>query len=115
MRFARDGLHSLETLCGLLSLPPPIIDTSYGEHQALIAVAGMKKAKDSCKHAAKVLCQLAGKPFDENMGIIVTYVGTWDTYGFTYQFKIVIAMSFEIGQVLDIEVLSKYCNLLQTT
>lgn len=53
-------------------LATPIIDTSYGEHQALIAAAAMKKAKDSCKHAAKVLCQLAGKPFDENMDIIVT-------------------------------------------
>ena len=59
VRFARYRLHSLEMFCGLMSLPPPIMDNSYGEHQALMASAAMKEAKDSCKHAAKVLRQLA--------------------------------------------------------
>ena len=42
MRFAGGGLHSLERFCGLMSLPPPVTDNSYREHQAAITAAAMK-------------------------------------------------------------------------
>lgn len=110
MRFAGGGLHSLERFCGLMSLPPPVTDNSYREHQAAITAAAMKEAMDTCKQAANDLHQLAGKPCDENVDITVTCDGTWSTRGFTSQFGVVIVMSFETGRVLDFEVLSKYCH-----
>ena len=60
--------------------------------------------------AARYLHVLHGTEPTEVIDIAVTCDGTWSKRGFTATYGIVVVISWESGQVLDYEILSKRCN-----
>ena len=50
---------------------------------------------------------------DEAIDVMVTCDGTWSKRAHTALFGVVVEASWETGQVLDVEVLSKWCNQCQ--
>ena len=110
MRVAGRGLASLEKFCGIMGLPPPVTDPAFRAHKADIAAAATEESVESRKVAAKELHRMQGAGDDDIIDVTVTFDGTWAKRGFTSQFGIVLVLSWETGQVLDYEVLSKYCH-----
>ena len=110
MRVAGRGLASLEKFCGVMGLPPPVTDPAFRAHKAAITTAAINESKESRKVAAKELHSMHKASDDEVIDVTVTFDGTWAKRGFTSQFGIVLVLSWETGQVLDYEVLSKYCH-----
>lgn len=64
---------------------------------------------DACTY----LHSLHGAEPTEVINIPVTCDGTWSKRGFTATYGIVVVTSWETGQVLDSEVLSKRCNVCE--
>ena len=63
------------------------------------------------QHAASIhLHDLYGVPDDEALDVCVTCDGTWSKRGFTALYGVVVVASWESGQVLDCELVSKYCH-----
>ena len=110
IRVAGSGLASLEKFCGIMGLPPPITDHAFMEHKSSILAAAVEESVESRRVAAQELHRLNDMSNDDILDITVTCDRTWAKRGFTSQFGVVMVISWESGQVLDYEVLSKYCH-----
>ena len=86
-----------------MGLPPPVTDPAVRAHKAGTGAETTEESLKSRKVAAKELHRLQGADDD-------TFDGTWAKCRFTSQYRIVLVLSRETGQVLDYEVLSKYCH-----
>ena len=110
IRVAGSGLASLEKFCGIMGLPPPITDHAFMEHKSDSLAAAVEESVESRRVAAQELHRMNDMSNDDILDIPVTCDGTWAKRGFTSQFGVVMVISWESGQVLDYEVLSKYCH-----
>ena len=63
--------------------------------------------------SAVASCVLKAAVPDEVIDVMVTCDGTWSKQGHTALFGVVVVASWNTGQVLDMEVLSKWCNQCQ--
>ena len=106
MRVAGCELASLEKFCGVMGLLPPVTDPAFRAHKAAITTAAIDESQESRKQ----LHSMHKASDHEIIDITVTFDVTWAKCGFTSQFGIVLVLSWETGQVLDYEVLSKYCS-----
>lgn len=100
MRCIGVGLAGSQTFCALMNLPPP--PTKSVTHTKVLKEVLEEVAEESMKKAV-----------EENSGnkdIAAAFDGTWQKRGHTSLNGVVTATSFDTGKILDIEVLSKYCQ-----
>ena len=109
MRMVGRGRSSLETFCAVMDMLPPLTRASYSEHNSHIHDESTAEAVASQQAASMHLHNLNGVPHEEVLDVCVTCDGTWSKRGFTALYGVVVVVSWDSGQVLDCELVSKYC------
>ena len=108
-RLTGKGRKGVETLMTILGMPPPVVDTAYGSYTEHIGEI-CEKHVEQCRLGAiaRLRQQLKAKP-DELLDVTITFDGTWSKRGFTAQYGVCVVISWDTGEVLDTELLCKYC------
>ena len=101
----------METICGVMGLPPPVSSKSYSEHNNFLRKYTQEICEESFRSASAQLRQLQGAGPDDVVDVTVTCDGTWSRRGFVANYGVIAVLSWETGQVLDVEVLSKSCKV----
>ena len=110
MQMSGRGRSDLEAFCAIMDMLPTIPTTAYSEHNSRLEEFSTAET-ESCQLAASLyLHDLVGVPHDEVIDVCVTWDGTWSKRGFTALYGVVVVASWDSGQVLDCELLSKYCR-----
>ena len=109
MREIGRGGKYMETFFGMMNMLPPVSTRSYMLHNQTLAAAEMSAAKANMNAASKYLHILNGVDPQDTLVIKVTCDGTWSRRGFTAIHGVVVVISYDTGQVLDFEVMSKSC------
>ena len=111
-RMCGKGSAGLETICGVMGLPPPVFPKCFSEHNLVIHKIATEVCEDSFKSASAQLRALHGAgPDDDVVDCTVTCDGPWSRRGFVANYGVVAVVSWETGQVLDVVVLSKSCKV----
>ena len=97
-----------------MNLPPPVTWHGYSTHMEEIARASLQQAQKSREAASEHLHDMHGVKKDDLLDITVTCDGTWSKWGFTAMYGVVVVASWDTGEILDCEVLSKYCHECST-
>ena len=92
-----------------MNMLPPVSSRSYMLHNQSLAAAAMSAAKANMNAASEYLHCLNGIDPQDILDIKVTCDGTWSRRGFTAIHGVVVVISWDTGQVLDFEVMSKSC------
>lgn len=99
----------MESFFGMMDMLPPVSTRSYMVHNNALA-ASMSIAKDNMIAASEYLHFLNGVQPLDILDVKVTCDGTWSRRGFTAMHKVFMVISWDTGQVLDFEVMSKSCT-----
>ena len=110
-RMGGEGSAGLETICGVMGLPPPVSPKCYKEHISNIHKISQEICEESSRSASAQLRRLLGAGPDEVIDVTVTCDGSWSRRGFTAAYGVVAVLAWETGQVLDVTVLSKSCKV----
>ncbi len=110
-RMCGRGSAGLETICGVMGLPPPVFPKCYTEHISIIHKIAQEICEESSRSASAQLRRLQGADPDDVADVTVTCDGPWSRRGFTATYGVVAVLSWETGQVLDVVVLSKSCKV----
>ncbi|GFX17807.1 uncharacterized protein TNCV_2292561 [Trichonephila clavipes] len=104
MRSIGKGAEAGRMFCGVMNLPqPPTKFSSYGKR---ILNAAKLVYEDSIQNAAKeAICENEG-----NKNIAAAVDGTWQKHGYTSLNGVVTVTSIDTGKVIDVDILSKYCD-----
>ncbi|GFS67672.1 uncharacterized protein TNCV_4363591 [Trichonephila clavipes] len=101
----RIGLRGIKTFCSVMDLSPPVSQKSYDmilsnlkSASSIVAVAPMNKVAKE---------EIAASETNE---ICVSDDGTWKTRGHTSCIGVCSIIGDITGKVIDVEVLSSYCN-----
>ena len=111
MRAIGKGRTALETFCGLMGMLPPITKRAYASHNKKLYDPSLKEREASFAAAAAELCIDASE--DDVIDITVTCDGTWARRSFQSLYGVVVVASWDTGKVLDVEVLSKHCQVCE--
>ena len=109
-RMCGRGSAGLETICGVMGLPPPVSPKSYSSHNSLQKFV-QNVRMESSKVASAQLHRLQGADPSDIVDVTVTCDGTWSRRGFVAPYGVVAVISWETCQVLDVTVLSKSCKV----
>ena len=104
------GSAGLETICGVMGLPPPVSSKPYSEHNNFLIKYTQQICDESFRSASAQLRQLQGAGPNDVADVTVTFDGT-SSRGFVANYGVIAVLSWETGQVLDVEVLSKSCKV----
>ncbi len=108
MREIGRGRTYMNTFFGMMVMLPPVSTPSYTLHNQALAAASMSAAKDNMIAASAYLHRLKGVEPDDILDVKGTCDGTWSRRGFSAIHGVVV-ISWDTGQVLDFEVMSKSC------
>ena len=108
MRAIGQGRAGLATFTGLMGMHPPVSASNFSTHNKRLKEATDKVCAANQSAAAKHLRKDAAA--DEIVNVQVTCDGTWARRGHQSLYGVVVVASWETGQVLDAEVLSKECR-----
>ena len=103
------GSAGLETICGVMGLPPPVRPKSYSLHNNIHKFV-QNVQMESSKVASAQLHRLQGADPNDIIDVTVTCDGTWSHRGLVAPYRVVVVILWETGQVLDVTVLSKSCK-----
>ncbi len=109
-RMCGRGSTGLETICGVMGLSPPVTSKSYSTHNSILQKFVHNVRVESCRSASEQLRRLQGADPGDVIDVTVTCDGTWSRRGCVAAFGVVVVLSWETGQVLDVTVLSKSCK-----
>ena len=112
-RMCGKGSAGLETICGVMGLPPPVFPKCFTEHNLIIHKIVQEVCEESFRSASAQLHRLQGADPDDVIDVTVTCDGTWSRRGFVANYGVVAVLSWETGQVLNLVVLSKSCKEAQ--
>ncbi len=110
----REGLHDL---LSILNVPPPVSASNYASQVSKLLSISESVAKEHMVDAAHRLreriIENSERTLQEDsiIDVAVTFDGTWFKRGFTANHGIGVVISADTGEVLDIVVLSKICEL----
>ena len=110
-RMCGRGSAELETICGVMGLPPPVSPKSYSDHNSILQKIAHDVSVESFRSASVQLHRLQGANLDTVIDVDVTCDGTWSRRGFVASYGVVVVLSWVTGQVLDVMVLSKSCKV----
>ena len=106
MRSIGVGLSSFETFLPLMNLPPPMNQNAYNKQQKTILAAVKSVAEQTMKDAANEL-----KTSNEDVSnTSVSVDGSWQRRGYSSLNGVVTAIGVPNGKVVDVEIMSRYCN-----
>ena len=108
MRMIGRGYNALCMLCMVLDIPKPMSKPVYDSHRAQVHKAAVEIGSQSMKTAAAAVIEYRSAeaaPSD----IAVTCDGTWMRRGHSSLYGVQTVLSWQTGQVLDVEALSKHC------
>ena len=109
------GRQGMTKFCDIFNMPPPSSGKSWSLHNRSITKTGETVLRDHLLQAGQRLRQMRLAE-DPSLGeaspidVAVTIDGTWAKRGFTSNFGVVPAMSVDTGEIIDIAVMSKYCD-----
>ena len=106
-RTAGKGRTGLCHFAGMMGMLPPLHQSHYTTHSSKVLVATREACYVNMCEAAAVLRRAVNASEDEVVDVKVTCNATWQKRGHQSLYGVVVA-SWETGQVLEIEVLSKY-------
>ena len=109
-RSAGKGRTGLCHFAGMMGMLPPLHQSHYATHSSKVLVATREACYVNMCEAAAVLRRAVNASEDEVVDVKVTCDATWQKRGHQSLYGVVVVASWETGQVLDIEVLSKYCR-----
>ena len=112
MRSIGVGLKGSQTFLAMMNLPPPVNKSAHEKivkkvHAAVKAVA-VDVMKDASEEVRTLYIDAANVD-----GIVETSIscdGTWQKRGFTSLNGAIAVLSTETGKVLDVDIMSRYCN-----
>lgn len=110
MRLSGRGRSALDRFCAVMDMLPPVTPVSYTEHSTRIQQESEVFALASVERASAYLHHKHGVSQSDILDITVTCDGTWSKRGFTALYGVVVVASWDSGQVLDCEILTKYCT-----
>ncbi|XP_069694717.1 uncharacterized protein [Periplaneta americana] len=99
------GLVGLKVFCGLMNLPPPVVQNTYDMINNRILTAPSEVAMDSKIAAAEEEASLSN-----SRDISVSCDGTWLTRGHTSQHGVCSVIGAKSGKVIDTYALSQSCK-----
>lgn len=108
MRLSGRGKSTMDKFCAVMDMLPPVTAKSYTDHCTTIQCESEVFALASQKRASAYLHHKHGIHHSEVLDITVTCDGTWSKRGFTARYGVVVIASWDSGQVLDCEILTKY-------
>ena len=111
MRAIGRGRSSLESFCGLMDMLPPLATAAFSRHNEAHAKAADQSAIRSMLCASAYLHELRPADPSDVIDVLVTCDGTWCKRGFTATHGVVVVISWESGQVLDYEIMTKRCTV----
>ena len=94
-----------------LDLPPPITGTPYTDNTKTISAVLCRYVEAEQLAAAtrlRNMCNPDAAPTDI-LDVTVTFDGTWSKHGLTALYGVCVVISWVTGEVLDTELLSRYC------
>lgn len=112
-RTAGQGRAGLATFTGMMGMLPPLHPSNYSSHNLKLFLASRDAAEANMEAAAAHLRKESSATEDEVIDVTVTLDATWQRRGHQSLYGVVVVASWKTGQVLDIEVLSKYCRECQ--
>ena len=99
-RMCGRGSAGLETICGVMGLPPPVFPKCYSEHNSMLQQITYKVGMKSCRSASAQLHRLQGADPDDVVDVTVTCDGTWSRRGFVAAYGVVAVLSWEQARYL---------------
>ena len=111
MRLTGCGLRSLKMLCAILDMPRPMSNHTYECHRKALHTAAKIVCSASMKRAAAaVMARMQSEDAPQPDEIAVSTDGTWMRRGHSSLYGLQTVISFDTRQVLDVEILSKFCS-----
>ena len=118
--FGREGLAKF---CGLLDLPPPVLQDSYNNICNKLSGESKTLAENSMKNAAQNLIKykMENDPNDIDVNLDGTVIakvavsvdGTWQKRGHSSKHGVVFIISSDTGGVLDFSIKTLHCSSCQ--
>ncbi len=109
-RTAGKGRTGLSHFAGMMGMLPPLSQSHYSVHSTKVLMATREACNVNMCEAAALLRSNAKAGENEVVDVKVTFDATWQKRGHTSLYGVVVVASWDTGQVLDIEVLSRYCR-----
>ena len=110
-RMMGKGRNGLATFAGIMGMPSPLTRPHISLHNEVIQRASSSESQANMLAAAAHLREMHKAKDDDILDVKVTCDGTWQRRGHQSLFGVVIVASWDTGQVLDTEVLSKWCMI----
>lgn len=110
MRDIGRGRAYLESFCGMMDMLPPVVGSAFMVHNQSLAECALKVATDNMINASNHLHRLKGVNPNDILDVKVTCDGTWSRRGFAAIHGVVVVISWDTGQVLDFQIMTKSCN-----
>lgn len=112
MRSLGVGAKGAKQFCGLMDLPPSIVQSSYDVIQQNILVASNAVAEVLMRDAAKEekLRTSLENEVEDITELSVSGDGTWQKRGFSSAFGVSTLIGVHSKKVLDVNVKSSYCK-----
>ena len=109
------GREGMSKFCDVFNMPPPSNAKSWALHNRSITKVGETVLREHLVQAGRRVRQFwcnedPSLDADSTIDVAVTIDGTWAKRGFTSNFGVVPAMSVDTGEIIDIAVMSKYCD-----
>jgi len=108
LRAIGKGHAAGNVFCSLLELPSPVANKSYISYNKELHSALEKCAQDSMKRATNEA--ISENTADVKTDLAVAIDGTWQKRGFTSMNGVISVTSVDTGKVLDVAIMSKYCQ-----
>lgn len=100
------GYKGLNKFCGLMNMPAPMTSMNYDKISDKLQEAAASIAELSMKTAAKEAVVSNGGSSD----IGVSVDGTWQRRGYVSLNGVIVAISMNVGKVIDAEIMSRFCR-----
>jgi len=109
MRLVGVGLNGIMKFCAFMELPRPVFQSFYDKLVNMISIATSAVRDSSLKKAAQKEKKMT-EEHGQSAGITVSGDGSWRKRGFSSLFGITSLIGWFSGQIVDVEVKSKYCK-----
>lgn len=109
MRLVGVGLNGIMKFCAFMELPRPVFQSFYDKLVDMISIATSAVRDSSLKKAAQKEKKMT-EEHGQSAGITVSGDGSWRKRGFSSLFGITSLIGWFSGQIVDVEVKSKYCK-----
>lgn len=113
MRQLGKGRQAARRFCATMNMPPPLSKDAYADHNRRLQHALQEVAQDSMCNAAKEVKDMksvANSVRDDPVDCGVSVDGTWQKRGHSSLNGSVAVLSIDTGKVLDIELMSSFCQ-----